>query len=60
MAKKTYLPTLVTILHRACVYIARYRAQMIAAAPEGFEAAVDALVTACEVVIALVDHPIGD
>lgn len=59
MARRTFLPTLVALLRRVCVYITRYRAQMIAVAPEGFETAINAVVAACEVVIDLVPHESG-
>lgn len=59
MAKKTFLPTLVKLLHRACVYIVRYRAVMLTNLPENGAALLDAIVVACEAFIAVADHEIG-
>lgn len=54
MASKTYIPTLVRFLHRTCVYIVRYRITLIRFLPTGGEAALDAIVLACETFIDLV------
>jgi len=54
MAGKTFLPTLVHMLHMMCVYIARYRKVIISYLPEGGEAKLDAIVTACEIFMAIV------
>lgn len=57
MARKTYVPTLVWLLHRVCVYIARYRSVIVEYLPEGGSAALDAVLLACEAFMALVpDH----
>lgn len=58
MASKTYIPTLVRILRRACIYISNYRNTIISFLPEGGAAALDAIVLACDAFIALVpdDH----
>jgi len=57
---RTYLPTLVRILHSACVYIVRYRNQLIAHLPSNGAALLDAIVTACEAFIAVAEHEVGD
>ena len=47
MARRTYIPTLVALLHRACVYVARYQAILntfLTPTQQGYLAAV---VTAC-------------
>lgn len=54
MASKSYLPTLVFILRRACKYISKYRDTMIDFLPTGGQAALDAVVLACEAFIILV------
>lgn len=53
MAKKTFVPTLVFILRKVCVYIARYRTTIVENLPTGGSAALDGVVTACEVFLAL-------
>lgn len=59
MPSRTYLPTLVRVLHAACVYITRYRAQLISNLPSNGAALLDAIVLACEAFIAVADHEIG-
>jgi len=54
MSFKTYIPTLVMILHKTCVYIARYRAIIVTFLPEGGEAKLNAIVVACEAFMAIV------
>lgn len=54
MAGRTYLPTIVHLLHKLCVYIARYRMAIIQYLPEGGEAKLDAIVLACEAFMAIV------
>lgn len=54
MAKKTYIPFLVALLRRACVYITKYKTVLVRYLPEGGEAALDAIVLACDVFMALV------
>lgn len=54
MASKTYIPALVFILHKACVYIARYQHTLEEFLPEGGKAALDGIVLACDVFMALV------
>jgi hypothetical protein len=51
---KTFIPTLVHILHEACVYIARYKSTLVKFLPEGGDAALEGIVTACEIFMALV------
>lgn len=61
MAGKTYLPTLLRILERVCKYIIQYRTQIISHLPEGGAAALDGVITACNVLTALIGViPIGD
>jgi hypothetical protein len=60
MASRTYLPQMVYILHRICVYITRYRATILDNLPTGGAAALDAVILACEALIALADIPHGD
>lgn len=60
MATKTYIPTLVFILQRACRYIGKYRSVIIEFLPEGGAAALDAIVLACEVFLALAPDNTGD
>jgi len=55
---KTFLPTLVYFMRRVCVYIAKYRATILTFLPEGGEAALNAVVDACEDLLALTEHPI--
>lgn len=59
MAVKTYIPTLVHILHRCCVYIARYRAVIVTFLPEGGDAKLDAIIAACEAFMAIVPDNTG-
>lgn len=60
MASRTYLPTLVRILHKACVYIVRYRAVLLVNLPANGAALLDAIVIACEAFIAVAEHEIGE
>lgn len=59
MAKKLYYPTLVRILHKVCVYIVRYRAQLEEALTDAFGAsavtALNAVVVACETFTSIVE-----
>jgi hypothetical protein len=54
MAFRTYIPTLVSILHQVCRYIVKYKETIVQFLPEGGEAALDGIVTACNVFMALV------
>lgn len=56
---KTFIPTLVYMLRRVCVYISKYRSTIIAVAPEGAENALNGIIAACEVFLDLVEHPIS-
>lgn len=58
MAVKTYIPTLVRVLRRVCVYITKYRVVLEQFLPTGGKAALDGIVTACEVFMDIVDNPI--
>jgi len=61
MPARTYLPTLKVVLETGCKYITKYRTQILNALPEGSEAALDGVIAACNVVIALIGVlPIGD
>ena len=55
---KTFIPTLVYMLKRICVYIAKYRATIIEFAPSGAEAALTGIITACDIFLDLVEHPL--
>jgi hypothetical protein len=55
MASRTYLPALRFVLHRVCKYIARYRDQIIGAVGAENTSKVDAVVTACNVLMAVLD-----
>lgn len=50
---RTYWPTLVFILNRLCRYIVKYRARLEQVGGTGTQAALSAVITACEVVLAL-------
>jgi hypothetical protein len=51
---KTYIPTLVRILRRVCIYITKYRQTIEEYTPTGGKAALDGIMTACEVFLDLV------
>ena len=59
MAERTYIPELLNILRRLCLYIIRYRETIKANAPAGTAAALDAVIEACNALTALlpVDIP---
>ena len=56
---KTFLPSLVHLLHKLCMYIARYRAVIVTFLPEGGEVKLDAIVSACEAFMAIVPDNSG-
>jgi len=60
MASRTYLPTLIKILRTMCVYIARYRDQILKVIGDGNADVLDGLVTACNVFMAVADVFIPD
>lgn len=61
MAARTYLPGLKKVLEAGCKFIQRYRTQILETLGEENAAALDAVITACNVVIALIGVlPIGD
>lgn len=60
MAAKMYWPTLVYMLKRVCAYIARYRQTILNHLPEGAGAALDGIVMACDIFIALTGDNTGD
>lgn len=57
MARKTFVPHLLYLLHRVCVYIIRYRETIIQFIPEGGAALLDAVLLACQEFVDFVDHP---
>lgn len=60
MASRGYWPSLVTMLRRVCTYIARYRQTIIDKLGDDAAAALDAIVLACDVFIALTPDHEGD
>ena len=54
MAAKTFIPALVSLLHKVCVYIARYRPIIETFLPEGGGAKLNAIVVACEAFMTIV------
>jgi len=63
MAKKTYVPTLIKMLHMLCQYITRYRA-VIAAGLTALEvtnadAKLAAVIAACEAITLVTEIPEG-
>lgn len=48
MAKKTFIPTLVLILHRVCTYIVRWNTQLRRYLTPEQEALLDAVYLACQ------------
>lgn len=63
MARKTYVPTLVRILHMVCAYITRYKVAIIAGltALEVVQAQqkVEAVLLACQALTDAVDIPVN-
>lgn len=57
---KTYLPKLLTVLTLVCRYILKYNIQIKANLPSNAAPAVDACVTACQALAAIVDTAIPD
>lgn len=59
MAERTYVPELINILRRLCLYIIRYREKIKANSPVGTADALDALLEACNALTTLlpVDLP---
>lgn len=51
---RTYLPKLLTVLLITCNYILRYKVTIMKYLPPSAEAALDAVVTSCEVLSAIV------
>lgn len=58
MTVRTYIPKLVAVLHFTCKYIAKYRETITKFLPEGGDAALTGIITACEVFMALVPNPL--
>lgn len=56
MAKKTFIPTLLLILHRACVYIVRWNDQLRRYLTPEQEILMDAVYTACKAFTDAVDN----
>lgn len=55
---KTYLPKLSVVLRLVCRYILRWNIQIKANLPSNAAAAVDAVVTACQILDAIVQEEI--
>lgn len=55
---RTYLPTLVRILHAVCVYIARYREKIVGNLPPDSEPLVDAVIIACNALMDVINIPV--
>lgn len=53
MGSRTYVPTIVHILKTVCRYIVNHRETLVAVMPAGTNDALNALMTACEVFLAL-------
>lgn len=61
MASRTYLPTLVFILKQVCKYMLRWEAEIKSHLGGGSaEAAFDAALTACQILIPIVEALIPD
>lgn len=62
MALRTYIPTLLFLLHQLCNYIVRYRSTIDShLTTDGQRTALTAVFTACQAFTALVpEEPIGD
>lgn len=58
MATRTYVPQIVNLLRLVCKYIVAHRVKLVANVGTGGGAALDDIVTACEVFIALVPEDI--
>lgn len=56
MATKTYLPTLLAILNKFCIYCARWNATIRRNLPEEALPAYDALLLACDVFLAIMSE----
>jgi hypothetical protein len=57
MARKTYIPTLLALLHRTCVYITRYNNIIIEFLPVGAAPLLEAVFIACQAFVEFVTHP---
>lgn len=57
---KTFLPTLVAIVQKLCVYMARYDRQLRDAIDPEWIPAFNALQLACSAFMAVVELPTGD
>lgn len=60
MAAKTYLPTLVRMLRRLCVYIVRWGPQLRANLTPTGRDLLDTIMATCEALIEDINLPIGD
>lgn len=56
---KTFIPKLVMLLHLVCKYITQYRRTIEKFLPEGGADALDGIMTACEIFMALVPNNTG-
>lgn len=59
MAARTFIPALVHLLHKVCVYIARYRMVIETFLPEDGAAKLNAIIAACEAFMAIVPDNTG-
>ena len=55
MTVRTYLPTLLFILRKTCKYIATHRSTILRFIGDDHTAQLDAVVTACEILEAIVE-----
>lgn len=58
--RKTYIPTLVSLLHRVCRYIVRYRPIIDQFLDAQGKTLLNAVVAACEAFTAYVEVPTGE
>lgn len=59
MSSRTYVPQLLNILRRLCLYLIRYRDKLVAAGETGTASAIDVVIEGCNALVALlpVDIP---
>lgn len=60
MAARTYVPQLINMLRRVCLYVIRYRDKIKAAGAAGTGDALDQLVAACNELLALLPVDLPD
>jgi hypothetical protein len=59
MAERTFIPTLVEIVRRLCIYITRYSKQLRDNMPSDWLPAFEALELACHAFLAIADVPVN-